>query len=78
MGHLNRLLARGHARTIENLLEQAPARREVSPDRFGAARRPERACSPGRLFVDRHGTAGLVQVTKLRFRTTQQVTRGSP
>ena len=78
MGHLNRLLAQGRTRTIENLLEQAPDCREPSPDWFGAARRPERACSPGRLFVDRHGTAGLVQVTKLRFRTTQQVTRGSP
>jgi hypothetical protein len=78
MGHLNRLLARGHARTIENLLEQAPDCREASPRRFGGARMLERARSPGQFFVDRHGTAALVQVAKLRFRTTQQVTGGSP
>ncbi len=78
MGNLNRLLARGHARTIGDLLEQAPDCREASPDRFGGGRMLERVPSPDRFFVDRHGTAALVQVAKLRFRTTQQVTGGSP
>ena len=78
MGHLNRLLAQGHTRTIENLLEQAPDCREPSPDWFGAARMPERARSPGWCDVDRRGTAAPVQVVNLRFRTTLQVTGGAP
>ena len=43
MGNLNRLLAWGHARVIENLLEAIPECRHVISDQFGDARVLERA-----------------------------------
>jgi len=43
MGNLNRLLAWGHARVIENLLEQMPGCRQAISDQFGDARVLERA-----------------------------------
>ena len=43
MGNLNRLLAWGHARVIENLLEAVPECRHAISDQFGDARVLERA-----------------------------------
>ena len=43
MGNLNHLLAWGHARVIENLLEEVPDCRQVISDQFGDARVLEQA-----------------------------------
>jgi ribonuclease HIII len=60
MGNLNRLLAWGHARVIENLLEQMPSCREAISDRFGDACVLERALlERGRpITLTQHPRAG--------------------
>ena len=54
IGNLNRLLAWGHARVLENLLEQVTCSRAIS-DQFGDARLLERA------LLERGRTISLVQ-----------------